>query len=124
MICLATILAVLTAQPASAQDFNAAAEKATGLIGRWRMEGDFKDVKGGLDGVAEGPATFAEGVVGQAAVFGGDSFAVVEKTPQLDVDQTTVAFFFRADAFPRRNTTRAWWASGAPLRTRGSVSIL
>ncbi|HUW61891.1 MAG TPA: GH116 family glycosyl-hydrolase [Candidatus Bathyarchaeia archaeon] len=98
MVSLFAMLTFISAEP-PAPGFAETAGKMAGLIGYWRMDGDLNDSKGSMNGVANGAVTFAEGVVGRAAVFGG-GFATVEQSAPLDVDQTTVAFFFRVDAFP------------------------
>jgi len=103
MVSLFAMLTFISAEPSSPA-FAETAGKMAGLIGYWRMDGDFNDAKGSLNGVATGPVTFAEGVVGQAAVFGG-GYATVDQSAQLDVDQTTVAFFFRVDALPTEDYT-------------------
>ena len=99
MVSLVVMLALFSVQPAAPGAFSETAAQLPGLVGYWRMEGDFIDAKSSLNGVATGPVTFGEGVVGQAATFAG-GVATVDQSAPLDVDQTTVAFFFRVDAFP------------------------
>jgi len=98
MMCLIATLLLAAASPES---FAGAAENIPGLIAHCPMDGSLDDAKGGLD--AAGALAFGEGVFGKAVLFDGTNFAAVKECPQLDTDHTTVAFFFRLDAFPEKN---------------------
>ncbi|MBN1343922.1 MAG: glucosylceramidase, partial [Phycisphaerae bacterium] len=75
-----------------------------GLVGYWRFEGDLIDTKTRKGGALHGEgARYVTGPVGKALVLDKGQFVTVEKTPELDVPETTVELLFKLTVKPDCN---------------------
>jgi len=104
IICLSlcTCSAALSGGEAGPARYAEAVAGESGLAACWRLEGDLKDAKGGLDGrPGGGPARFADGPKGgKALALGKGRFVTMGDAPALDLAKTTVELWFRADFDP------------------------
>ncbi len=93
------------------------------LSGYWRMEGDLSDEKTEPSGVLRGgQLRFVNGPVnGEALSLAEGQFVIVEKTPQLDVPETTVELFFNIAAQPTCNACLV--AKRSEKETRFSIHV-
>jgi len=89
----------------------------------WRMEGDLSDTKSGARGILHGGAArFLESPgTGKALALGKGEFVIVEKTPHLDLPETTVELLFRIEARPTANACLL--AKRSQKQTRFSIHL-
>ena len=104
-----------------------AAEKD--LVACWRFQGDLKDSKGKLDGLARaGEPQFCEGPAGgRALMLRNGRFVTMGNTPELDLAETTVEFWFRpvfAKGAPAYNPCILAKRGPGAQATRFSVHIM
>ncbi len=101
-LCLSLCSAALSGGEASTARYAEMVAREPDLAAYWRLEGDLKDAKGGLDGKPGGRAArFADGPKGgRALALGEGRFVTMGETPALDLAKTTVELWFRGDFAP------------------------
>jgi len=118
----------LLAADLGAEQYAAIVSADPDLVAYWRFEGDCRDAKGTADGQPQrGEPQFGEGPGGgKAIVLEKGRFVTMGKTPQLDLEETTVELWFKPtfDPGPGYNPCIiAKRADGDHRQTRFSLHI-
>lgn len=107
-------------------EFASMIEKTDGLVAFWRMEGNLHDAKGGFQGKPQGgDVEYVESPAGGKAVsLGPTAWLEFGECPELDLDETTIEFFFKINQMVGEGYNPCLIAKRAASgRTRFSIHV-